>query len=296
MPDMCSDCVEEELPCQYCGEECYGSCDDPDTCPSCWISEFDVYTADDSSEDDCSEQGCRCNCHPRGEDNEVHELFKRKGVFRLLDMPLETREKIYGYAFSQYGNQRISANHRGTIHTELLGTCRQVYSEARHLPLTLNRLCFPGPLEAHDFLGFKLAPTVKNLFTGLEIEFHYHEAGWPSFLQQLAKIPIIHLGLTVKGGYPAEFIQDYPYLVSRFTVLKSLKSFNLKLASYRISAKANKEIQEEMRAVLIEGYVPRNLKRGKNKSARAKHLVLEGGANETDASEKAKRGSPQVRS
>ena len=218
-----------------------------------------------SNIDECIELGCDCNCHG----DEIKEIladmrgdaparpFVRKGTYNFLDVPGEIRMKIYVYAFSQQGEQRQTAAHRGTIHTALLKTCRTVYSEARHLPLTLNRLCFPGPLEALYFLGFRLAPTVRNLFTGLDVEFHLFAYTTPAFicmLQELAKMSITHLGLTVKGGYPAEVILGHTCFVNHLKPLKTLTSLDLKLKSFQVDQKQSLEVQEELRTQLIAGY------------------------------------------
>ena len=296
---MCSDCDEEAFICPYCGDECYGGCCDPDTCLSCWGDQFDAFSTDHGLEDECADNDCRCNCHSWGEDADFRvqynphgsqkKLFERNGVFPFLELPGETRDKIYGYAFAQRGIQRSSVNHRGKIHTALLGTCRQIYKEARHLPLTLNRLCFASPLDALDFIGFTLAPSVKSLFTGLEVEFHFYEGGWVYLLRQLAKMQITHLGLTVKGGYPAESIKGHTCFIDRFAVIKTLKSFNLNLTSYQISKRLNSEIEEELREKLIEGYVAKHEETEQKKSIKVKRPAGEDDAIATKPSKRAKR-------
>ena len=195
------------------GDSCYGNCDDPDTCSSCWYSDC-IEGIDQELLDGCIEEKCACNCH---EDiwgvwgdlgyfkAGINPRFTREGVFPFLKLPGEIREKVYGFSFLQDGMQRKSASHRGSIHTALLGTCHQINNEARHLPLTINKLCFDSALSAHDFLGFLLAPTQRNLVTGMHIEFHireFHHSSWRVLLRELAKMPISHLGLTIKGGVP----------------------------------------------------------------------------------------------
>ena len=279
---MCSDC-EAIFRCNWCGDECCGTCDDPDTCLSCWNPNPDPEVSDDddmANLDECVELGCECNCHgdeikeilaDMGDDY-PEEPFVRKGTYNFLDIPGEIRMKIYRYAFSQQGEQRQTAAHRGTIHTALLKTCRTVYSEARHLPLTLNRLCFPGPLEALYFLGFRLAPTVRNLFTGLDIEFHLFAYTTPAFLcmlEELAKISITHLGLTVKGGYPADVILGHTCFVNHLKPIKSLTSLDIKLKSFQVDSKQNLEVEEELRTQLIAGYGSQKLKKiGKSSKKR----------------------------
>ena len=80
----------------------------------------------------------------------------------------------------QCGNQRTTTErihssryHRGTIHTALLQTCRQINKEARHVPLSINRLCFAGPLNALHFFAFRLPSSVASFVKGVHIEYHY---------------------------------------------------------------------------------------------------------------------------
>ena len=197
------------------------------------------------------------------------EPYEREGVFPFLKLPGEIREKIYGFAFLQDGKQRKSPNHRGTIHTALLGTCRQIYSEARGLPLTLNKLCFSSAIFAHDFLGFLLEPTQRSLVTGVHVEFYMGEfsnSSWQLLLRELAKMSIDHLGLTLKGGLSKPDLSGHTCFTNRFKLLKGLKTFDLTLASAHIKDKDKKDIQEEMREALIKDYTrPKELKKSKAK-------------------------------
>lgn len=288
---MCSECGEPHEPlCSYCGESCYGQCDDPDVCPSCWspTNNPDVFDEDEhfgEAFDECIDKKCICDCHLeffedegwwveagvlRMEDNHGRR-YEREGVFPFLKLPGEIRDKIYGYAFLQDGKQRKCASHRGTIHTALLGTCRQVYREASSLPLTINQLCFDSPTFAHDFLGFLLAPTQRDLVTGMHIEFYigdFSNSSWTLLMRELTKMAITHLGLTVKGKYPKEAVSEHVCFTNRFKVLKSLKTFDLILTPSSISKGNKKGIQETIRESLIKGYVlPKELKKPKAKRA-----------------------------
>lgn len=137
--------LESSAPCYYCGkEDCFGDCDDPDVCRSCWVyenvpSDFteSYYDDDGYPVDQCMENDCTCKCHAeiyedlrvRFEagvryDEDEDPPFTREGVFPFMKLPGEIREKIYSYAFLQEGKQRKrpSAKHRGSIHTNLLRT------------------------------------------------------------------------------------------------------------------------------------------------------------------------------
>ena len=310
---MCSECEEDEPFCGYCGEACFGGCDDPDVCPSCWVPANDPYFVDaeeffEEAADGCLQDSCICQCH--------HEMFDdlgmwveagvlkhededglpyvRKGVFPFLKLPGEIREKVYDYAFLQDGKQRKCANHRGTIHTALLGTCRLINNEARNLPLTSNRLCFKSPLYAIDFLGFQLASTQRDLVTGLHVEFYIGDSSnssWTLLLRELSKMSITHLGLSVKGKYPLEGVSEHACFTNQFKVLKNLKTFDLVLTPTSIPESKKKDTQETMREALIKNYI-RPKKPGKSKMKRTANID----SNEMSRkpAKKAKKGNSKV--
>lgn len=315
---MCSDCEDDEPICGYCGDTCFGRCDNPDVCRSCWLSnclpwvpfDDDFEDLDEENIDTCIENACACNCHRDLWDDLDYRFeagvlksfeddgppYDREGIFPFLKLPGEIREKIYSFSFLQYGKQRKAASHRGSIHTALLGTCRQIYNEARHLPLTLNKLCFSSALSALDFLGFFLAPTQKGLVTSIHIEFHMMEfpcPSWERLMRELAKMPITHLRLTVKGGVPKEQILGHTCFTNRFKLLKGLKTFDLVLASAIIKASDKKEIQEEMREALIKDYKrPKPIKKTKLKRAASTDPVT----GSKKATKKAKKANTSVSS
>ena len=185
----------------------------------------------------CYGEDCRCDCHD-AYNNEIglrYEAgvfwdeddlcYERRGVFPFLTLPGEIREKIYGYAFLQDGEQRRSLNHRGTIHTALLRTCRQTNKEARHLPLTINCLCFSSPILALNFLGFKLPSTIREFVTGFHVEYHIRADTYSVIrllVSQLAVMKVTNLGITLKGGYPKEAILGH----TCFTVCTFLLQFS----------------------------------------------------------------------
>ena len=268
-----------------------------------WDEDYQDF--DDDSLDDCLATDCTCNCHEdMWEDLEYRfeagvlkstdehgPPYERTGVFSFLKLPGEIREKIYGFSFLQDGKQRKSASHRGSIHTALLGTCSQIYNEARHLPLTINKLCFSSPLHAHDFLGFFRTPAQRALITSMHIEFHMREfasSSWQVLMRELAKMPIHHLGLTVAGGIPKEQLSGHTCFTNRFKVLTGLKTFDLILGSALIKMKDKKDIQEEMREKLIEGYVrPKEPKKAQTKRPASADIVA-GSRKATKKTKKAK--------
>lgn len=279
---MCSECGEEhDPPCYYCGETCFGGCDDPDVCRSCWSMEniphdftMSNYEHDATVKDDCWDTNCRCRCHDEYYEDvgvrfeagvryskDVDGIpYDRKGVFPFLKLPGEVRDRIYGYTFLPNGKQRQrqSAKHRGLIHTNLLRICRQVYQEAGTLPLTLNKISVSHPLHALDFFGFQLAPKLRHLVTGVHIEYHCMEIGnlsWEPLMRELARLHHTHLALTIKGGQIKERLLDHTCWINRFLVMTQLKTFDLTLASALILRKDKEKIVEMCRGHLIRGYV-----------------------------------------
>ena len=268
----------------------------------------DLIDFDDEALDKCMDDLCACKCHAdlyddigvrfeagvQFRDDDEGPPYERKGVFPLLTLPGEIREKIYGFAFLQDGKQRKTASHRGSIHTALLGTCRQIYNEARHLPLTINKLCFGSPLFAHDFLGFLLAPTSRDLMTSMHIElyiFDFSGSSWQLLMRELAKMPISHLSLTIKGRIFKQQVSGHTCIIHRFKVLKGLKTFDFILTSAFIEDDDKKEIQEEMREKLIKGYVrPKELKKSKGKRTASSDVV----ADPKKGTKKAKKANTTV--
>ena len=308
---MCSECGEEEPLCPYCGDGCYGTYSDPDACRTCW-STVNAYWGDWDGEAsiECMDDECPCRCHEDEfadlgiyyeagvrKDIELHGLpYKRKGLFPFLKLPGEIRDRIYDFAILQDGKQRCSPNHRGTIHTALLITCRQIYKEAGHLSLSINKLCFSGLLHALNFLGFSLATTKRDLVTGMHIEYDIGEFGvssWQLLMRQLVKMHITHLGLTIKGFYPKEALLGHSCFSDRFKVSKSLRTFDLIAASAMIKDADKTDLVETMRERLIKGYV-RPKEDDKSKTKRT--APSEGEMKPKAPSKKAKKGNTKVSS
>ena len=267
---MCSDCEDEGPGCSYCGDECYGSCDDPDSCPSCW-SDREGFPNDDQDEavEVCLDMGCTCLCHGPDDYYSLAETAERKRNFAFLNLPGEIRDRIYAFAITQEGEQRRTGYHRGTIHTAVLQTCRQINSEARHLPLTLNTLSFASPLYAVDFFGFKLQPKMKHLITGIHMEYHVRQDMhhfWQILVPELAKRKLVHLGLTVMGAYGKDAIVKHTCTTNRLLPLENLKTIELNLPSYHLTSKDRTECQEYFKEKLIKGYEQGN-KKGKKRAA-----------------------------
>ena len=264
---------------------------------------------DEDAHEECMDEDCTCECHDdfyeeigvrfeagvRKFEEEDGPPFIRKGVFPFLKLAGELREKIYSFAFLQDGNRRNSQYHRGTIHTALLRTCRQVYKEAANLPLTLNTLNFKTALWGLNYLGFFLKPGQHDLVTSVHIEFPYYEfstLSWELLFRQLSKLPIAHLGLTIKGRYGKETFLGHTCFINRFTAyLKDVKSFDVVLGSASITKKVKEEIQEEMRATLIKGYKKRP-KKAKAKPKEKRDATSENG--DTKPAKKFKKAAPKV--
>ena len=320
---MCWECEGEPL-CLYCGTDCYGFCDDPDSCASCWPfrgshdDENSFSEMNDENVEECMENGCQCACHEdfikalnfkfddeseswviQDSEEEVEEEYVHEGVFPLLDLAGEIRAKIYDYTMLADGKQRNSGFFKGRIHTSILSTCRQINSEARHVPLTVNELCFQSSLDALNFFGFYLAPSQRNLVTSMHLDLggipELHHPSFRMLMKQLAKHKIIHLGITLMGPLEKSYFTSHDCFTLAFGIMKYLKSFDLILGSYEITEKEKKEIQESVREVLVKGYVKTlpgpKLKVRKMKGG-CKVAVSEGSSQELSSKRKASPDSP----
>ena len=267
---MCSECGEPQ--CNFCGAFCRGLCDDPDSCPSCWLDhepDHDMETDSELEVSECMDECCECSCHSVVEDRLRKKWdydiqtwgerdlppFNRKGVFPFLRLPGEVRSKIEYYALRQVGTYRLSPHFRGKIDTALLFTCRKINEEARHLPLTINSLCFGSPTCALKFL-FQLQPNQRHLVTKLHLEIQgpgaIHDPTLLLLVQQLAKMEIIGLGVTIMGACPAEYFQGHSCFVGLFRELKHLKTFDLVIGSYMLTSKAKANIIKDVRRQILK--------------------------------------------
>ena len=161
----------------------------------------------------------------------------------------------------------------------LRNTC--INKEAKHVPLTINHLCFAGPLSTFHFLAFRLPSTVASLIKAIHIDYHYlgphHEVRsliwkpvclsecgslticdfckvWTLLITELAKMDISHLGLTITGGLRKDSVIDHACFISRFAPLSKLKTIDLKLDSAFVNAEERDECLEYMKKKLIKGY------------------------------------------
>ena len=278
---MCWEC-EDDTVCWYCGNECYGTCDDPDKCPTCWpLGPVDILEAEFDEAESCLGDVCDCECHKIIReadillDNELDlpehpsNVHAIEGIFPFLSLPGEIREKIYGLVFAQKGNQRFGQYHRGHIHTALLQTCRQINQEARHLPLKFNQISFPSPYQAVEFVGFKLKPRMYDLITKIHIEYHMYQDlhhAWCTLIPVLEKMKITHLALTIKGPVTENYIKGHTCTTERFKGMKHLKTVKVEIPSAILTAKTKTECIEYITKKLIKAPDP-NVKKGKKRAA-----------------------------
>ena len=182
---------------------------DLDSCPTCWHVESDGVPDEDAIEG-CLDIKCACKCHKdfydylglgdSDDDDKDGKPFVRNGIFPYLSLPTEIRDHIYSYAFQQDGSSRVSKFHRGTIHTALLSTCKQVYEEACQLPLTSNRLCFNSCVSILDFIGFYLTAKTRTLCINVEIEMFPMAIHGEYYSQHTMSWPCLHKALKTLAG------------------------------------------------------------------------------------------------
>lgn len=80
-PIMCVECDfnEDDLRCVWCGVTCFGKCDDPDSCPACWMplgidEPYGEWVGAPEFLNSCLGDNCRCNCRCNGHDDLYEEL------------------------------------------------------------------------------------------------------------------------------------------------------------------------------------------------------------------------------
>ena len=78
---------------------------------------------------------------------------------------------------------------------------------------------------------------------------------------------ILHLGLTITGGFRKDSIVDHACFITRFAPLSKLESVDLKLGSAFINTEERAECLEFMKTKLIKGYAV--TQKGVKKSKRA---------------------------
>jgi len=280
---MCSDCEDFDPECSYCGLSCGGSSEDLDKCPSCWMQEiFDGYDPAPCFERDDGVE-CKCDCHEEdieawkdvsGIPEEMYEQINedlskmynpklQPGVFPFLKLPGELRDKIYHYHLKAYGHRRKSTYYKGTVDTALLGTCRQINKEARHLPLSINMLSFVSPFQAYRFLGFKVQPAQKQLIKSVHVDVHGIQDFHATFahylvveLAKLSSLSLSHLSITLQGRIEADwFTKDRCFEICLLEV-KGLASFDLIIGSRVIKDVTKGKIVDALRKKLLKASEP----------------------------------------
>ena len=275
---MCSDCEEHEPECGYCGLTCYGECDDPDKCPTCWFEEY----FGDYDPEPCIERDdgvvCECRCHVEVDSETLEDLLSdmgggvyeqmkedmsdklnpklQPGVFPFQKLPGELRDKIYGIHLKQYGNRRESPYYKGIIETALLSTCRQINKEARHLPLSINTLSFISPFQAYRFIGFKLLSSQKHLVKSIHVDVHgivdFHGVFVHYLVAELGKLMLSHLSITLQGRIEAEWFTESKCFETCLLGLKGLASFDLIIGSGVIKDVTKGKIVDALRKKLLQ--------------------------------------------
>lgn len=242
-------------------------------CNVCWRRAEDDFPESDISFDEeldhCLELACQCECHDdflegcdlRFEGGVLWSLdeydfpSKRAGIFPFLSLAPELRKRTYGYTFIQEGLVRSSQYHRGTIHTALLRTCRQVYKEAGNLPLMLNRPSFNDHVGILNFVGFCLTPKTRMHVTKVQLEMDIedmHRPLWQQAVRRLKTLPITQLGVTFRGGYTFGTIMEHQCFLKLFAEFNQLQNFNPTFASAKIDQLDKTRLIEEFRSIVLQ--------------------------------------------
>ena len=94
---MCFECGSE-YECGYCGDECFGACEDPDTCHTCWGWKYleDDYSDDGEAIDSCIDSECTCACHV-GIYEDLAMRFEAGVMFHDIEGPPYERKGIFHF-------------------------------------------------------------------------------------------------------------------------------------------------------------------------------------------------------
>ena len=109
-------------------------------------------------------------------------------------------------------------------------------------------------------------------------------------LPRLVSLPLAHLGLLLKGSHWNIRLEDDTDCFKIFTVLKGLKSFNIVKGAAHVSPTTQGEIEEKVRIMLIQDYIPKVMGANEQTASAAKN---QGSDDETPP---ATRPSKQVKS
>ena len=121
-------------------------------------------------------------------------------------------------------------------------------------------------------------PTLRSLVTSLNMESYiigFGDPSWSPLIRELAKLPITHLSLKIKGGVSKEGLLEHSCWMNTFLALKgNLKTLDLEVTSVLITEKDKKKIHEQLQERLIKGYVrPKQVKKAISQSSRKSKKV-----------------------
>lgn len=266
--DTCRSCEPEECHradrslyaevCEY--DECYCVCHNFDP-----VYRYNVEDDDSSEIDDPSESDDYCKCHKvdsgmQPAAQEKQPMRAVKGPFTFLALPKEIRFEIYRLVIHQHGNGQHNPYFRGSTDTALLYTCRQIYQEVRHLPLTLTKLNFYDTLSALEFFACKIPVSVREYVNNVEIRVYMDQANfgqWNMLIPLLEKTGIKHLCLTFlndnqdhREAAVTRFVCGTP----RFKPFKTLRSIKLGTYPGQFTEEERKKIEKIVKMKFIDGY------------------------------------------
>ncbi|KAI9820193.1 MAG: hypothetical protein M1827_005815 [Pycnora praestabilis] len=254
---MCRIC---EPICVYCNQECGGYCNDPEKCPTCWVSEYygNLDSKDSAIIDACIKNNCACGCHDWDDDEWalIEDEEPRAGVFPFLQLPGEIRNRIYGYALMASGKKRKSHTFKGKkIETAILKTNRQINKEARHIPLLINELSIVDPFHAEQLLTSIILPQQRQLINRVQVNVQgFIELNSPLFslfCKELTKVPIPHLRITLRGGIDPDWLFNHSCLENLLSRNKGMKTFTMEICDANIAATDKVQFDENLRMKIM---------------------------------------------
>ncbi|KAL8820629.1 MAG: hypothetical protein Q9191_007475 [Dirinaria sp. TL-2023a] len=264
--------------CYHCGTSCSGLCSNKDRCYTCFVYDKRRNTVIDHEVywpiqlDDCLDEECTCTCHMLIQKTHNNKMLSRDGKqwvpigqkgsekiesFRFMDLPVEMRNMVYKYLFlPEIPDKRVrSTYHMGAIHKSILLVNRQIYEEAKLLPLKMNKLSFQAPFHGVDFFSLPLQPVFLALITTITVEMNardacFDQSDFPELCYALQNSHVERLNVLVRGRLRDRHLKPRRFLArdvfSALEVISTLKKIRVKFTTETLSDEAKRKFAKRL--------------------------------------------------